>query len=83
MMPWRGLRRNRRLADEQVVLPEGRPVELLPSARERVRRMQAELVQPLPPAAATCLSGRLTNAGLRVFPPRLSVRANVVTCDKD
>ncbi len=33
-----------RLAVEQVVMPQGRPVELLPRS-ERVRRMQADLVQ--------------------------------------
>ena len=38
-----------RLAVEQVVMPHGRPVELLPRS-ERVLRMQADLVQPLSPA---------------------------------
>jgi hypothetical protein len=54
-----------RLAVEQVVLPEGRPVELLPRS-ERVRRMQAELVSRY--RLRSAVFGRGLQQRLRVFP---------------
>jgi stage III sporulation protein SpoIIIAA len=54
-----------RLAVEQVVLPEGRPVELLPRS-ERVRGMQAELVGRYRLRSAVFGSGMQQR--LRVFP---------------
>ncbi len=54
-----------RLAVEQVVLPEGRPVELLPRS-ERVRAMQAELVSRYRLRSAHF--GRGLQQRLRVFP---------------
>ncbi len=54
-----------RLAVERVVLPEGRPVELLPRS-ERVREMQAELVSRYRLRCA--VFGRGNQQRLRVFP---------------
>jgi stage III sporulation protein SpoIIIAA len=54
-----------RLAVEQVVLPEGRPVELLPRS-ERVRGMQAELVGRY--RLRSAVFGRGIEQRLRVFP---------------
>ena len=54
-----------RLAVEQLVLPEGRPVELLPRT-ERVRRLQAELAAHYQLASADFGSGRQQR--LRIFP---------------
>ena len=54
-----------RLAVEQVVLPQGRPVELLPR-NERVRRLQAELAARYRLRSAEF--GRGSEQRLRVFP---------------
>ncbi len=54
-----------RLAVEQVVLPQGRPVELLPRS-ERVRGMQAELVSRY--RLRSAVFGRGIQQRLRVFP---------------
>ncbi len=54
-----------RLAVEQVVLPQGRPVELLPRS-ERVRQMQAELVGRY--RLRSAVFGRGVQQRLRVFP---------------
>jgi hypothetical protein len=54
-----------RLAVEKVVLPQGRPVELLPRS-ERVRTMQAELVSRYRLRSAVFGRGPLQR--LRVFP---------------
>ena len=54
-----------RLAVEQVVLPQGRPVELLPRS-ESVRRMQAELVDRY--RLRSAVFGRGAQQRLRVFP---------------
>jgi hypothetical protein len=54
-----------RLAVEQVVLPQGRPVELLPRS-ERVRGMQAELIGRYRLRSAVFGHGR--DQRLRVFP---------------
>jgi stage III sporulation protein SpoIIIAA len=54
-----------RLAVEQVVLPQGRPVELLPRS-ERVRRFQAELASRYRLRSAEF--GRGSEQRLRVFP---------------
>ena len=54
-----------RLAVERVVLPEGRPVELLPRS-ERVRQMQAELVSRYRLRCA--VFGKGNQQRLRVFP---------------
>ncbi len=54
-----------RLAVEQVVLPHGRPVELLPRS-ERVRQMQAELVGRY--RLRSAVFGRGVEQRLRVFP---------------
>ncbi|MFZ0406809.1 MAG: AAA family ATPase [Cyanobium sp.] len=54
-----------RLAVEQVVLPQGRPVELLPRS-DRVRRMQEELVRHYRLRCA--VFGRGAQQRLRVFP---------------
>ena len=54
-----------RLAVEQVVLPEGRPVELLPRS-ERVRGLQAELVSRY--RLRSAVFGRGIQQRLRVFP---------------
>jgi stage III sporulation protein SpoIIIAA len=54
-----------RLAVEQVVLPQGRPVELLPRS-ERVRAMQAELVSRYQLRSA--VFGQGEQQRLRVFP---------------
>jgi hypothetical protein len=54
-----------RLAVERVVLPQGRPVELLPRS-ERVRQMQAELVNRYRLRCA--VFGQGTQQRLRVFP---------------
>jgi stage III sporulation protein SpoIIIAA len=54
-----------RLAVEQVVLPQGRPVELLPRC-ERVLRMQAELVGRY--RLRSAIFGRGLQQRLRVFP---------------
>jgi stage III sporulation protein SpoIIIAA len=54
-----------RLAVEQVVLPQGRPVELLPRS-EPVRRMQAELVEHY--RLRSAVFGRGLQQRLRVFP---------------
>jgi stage III sporulation protein SpoIIIAA len=54
-----------RLAVEQVVLPQGRPVELLPR-NERVRQMQAELVSRY--RLRSAVFGRGLQQRLRVFP---------------
>ena len=55
-----------RLAVEQVVMPEGRPVELLPRS-ERVRRMQADLVSRY--RLRSDVFGQADHCRLRVFPP--------------
>ena len=55
-----------RLAIEQVVMPQGRPVELVPRT-ERVRGMQAELVNRY---RLRCdVFGQAEHGRLRVFPP--------------
>jgi hypothetical protein len=54
-----------RLAVERVVLPEGRPVELLPRS-ERVRQMQAELVGRY--RLRSAVFGKGNQQRLRVFP---------------
>jgi len=54
-----------RLAVEQVVLPQGRPVELLPRS-EPVRQMQAELVNHY--RLRSAVFGRGQQQRLRVFP---------------
>ncbi|MFN6351261.1 MAG: AAA family ATPase, partial [Cyanobacteriota bacterium] len=54
-----------RLAVEQVVLPQGRPVELLPR-NERVRAMQAELVSRY--RLRSAVFGQGEQQRLRVFP---------------
>ena len=54
-----------RLAVEQVVLPQGRPVELLPRS-EPVRAMQAELVNRY--RLRSAVFGRGRQQRLRVFP---------------
>lgn len=54
-----------RLAVEQVVLPQGRPVELLPRS-ETVRRMQSELVTHY--RLRSAVFGRGQQQRLRVFP---------------
>jgi hypothetical protein len=54
-----------RLAVEQVVLPHGRPVELLPRS-ERVRAMQAELVSRY--RLRSSVFGQGDQQRLRVFP---------------
>ncbi len=54
-----------RLAVEKVVLPQGRPVELLPRS-ERVRSMQAELVSRY--RLRSAVFGRGAQQRLRVFP---------------
>jgi hypothetical protein len=54
-----------RLAIERVVLPEGRPVELLPRS-ERVRQMQAELVGRY--RLRSAVFGKGNQQRLRVFP---------------
>ena len=55
-----------RLAVEQVVLPQGRPVELLPRS-DRVRRMQEDLVRHY--RLRSAVFGRGAQQRLRVFPP--------------
>ena len=55
-----------RLAVEKVVMPEGRPVELLPRT-ERVRRMQEELVERY--RLRSDVFGTADHCRLRVFPP--------------
>jgi hypothetical protein len=50
---------------EKVVLPQGRPVELLPRS-ERVRSMQAELVTRY--RLRSAVFGRGPQQRLRVFP---------------
>ena len=55
-----------RLAVEQVVMPEGRPVELLPRS-ERVRQMQADLVSRY--RLRSDVFGQAEACRLRVFPP--------------
>ena len=55
-----------RLAVEQVVMPQGRPVELLPRS-ERVRRMQADLVQRY--RLRSDVFGQAGHCRLRVLPP--------------
>ena len=55
-----------RLAVEKVVMPEGRPVELLPRT-ERVRRMQEELVERY--RLRSDVFGSADHCRLRVFPP--------------
>ena len=55
-----------RLAVEQVVMPEGRPVELLPRS-ERVRQMQADLVSRY--RLRSDVFGQEGSCRLRVFPP--------------
>ena len=55
-----------RLAVEQVVMPQGRPVELLPRS-ERVRRMQADLVERY--RLRSDVFGQAEQCRLRVFPP--------------
>jgi stage III sporulation protein SpoIIIAA len=55
-----------RLAVEQVVLPQGRPVELLPRS-ERVREMQSELVGRY--RLRSAVFGQGSRQRLRVFPP--------------
>ena len=55
-----------RLAVEKVVMPEGRPVELLPRT-ERVRRMQEELVERY--RLRSDVFGSADHRRLRVFPP--------------
>jgi hypothetical protein len=54
-----------RLAVEQVVLPQGRPVELLPRS-EPVRQMQTELVNHY--RLRSAVFGRGQQQRLRVFP---------------
>ena len=54
-----------RLAVEQVVLPHGQPVELLPRS-ERVRLMQAELADRY--RLRTAVFGRGVEQRLRLFP---------------
>jgi hypothetical protein len=54
-----------RLAVEQLVIPQGRPVELLPRS-ETVRQMQAELAARYQLASAVFGSGRQQR--LRIFP---------------
>ena len=54
-----------RLAVERLVLPEGRPVELLPRS-EAVRQMQAELAARYQLSSAVFGSGRQQR--LRIFP---------------
>ena len=55
-----------RLAIEQVVMPQARPVELVPRT-ERVRGMQAELVNRY---RLRCdVFGQAEHCRLRVFPP--------------
>jgi hypothetical protein len=54
-----------RLAVEQVVLPQGRPVELLPRS-DQVRRMQAELIEHY--RLRSAVFGRGQHQRLRVFP---------------
>jgi hypothetical protein len=54
-----------RLAVEQVVLPQGQPVELLPRS-DRVRLMQAELASRY--RLRTAVFGRGSEQRLRVFP---------------
>ena len=54
-----------RLAVEQVVLPQGRPVELLPRS-DRVRRMQEDLVSHY--RLRSAVFGRGAQQRLRVFP---------------
>jgi len=54
-----------RLAVEQVVLPQGRPVELLPRS-DRVRRMQEDLVRHY--RLRSAVFGRGAQQRLRVFP---------------
>ncbi len=55
-----------RLAVEQVVVPQGRPVELLPRT-ERVLRMQADLVSRY--RLRSDVFGQAESSRLRVFPP--------------
>ena len=55
-----------RLAVEQVVVPQGRPVELLPRS-ERVRQMQADLVRRY--RLRSDVFGQADTCRLRVFPP--------------
>ena len=55
-----------RLAVEQVVMPQGRPVELLPRT-ERVLRMQADLVSRY--QLRSDVFGQSEHSRLRVFPP--------------
>ena len=55
-----------RLAVEQVVMPEGRPVELLPRSA-RVRQMQADLVSRY--RLRSDVFGQDDRCRLRVFPP--------------
>ena len=55
-----------RLAVEQVVVPLGRPVELLPRTEE-VRRMQADLVERY--RLRSDVFGQADQRRLRVFPP--------------
>jgi len=55
-----------RLAVEQVVLAQGRPIELLPR-REPIRALQAELVARY--RLASAVFGRGDQQRLRVFPP--------------
>lgn len=55
-----------RLAVERVVMPQGRPVELLPRS-ERVRRMQADLVSRY--RLRSDVFGQAEGCRLRVFPP--------------
>ncbi len=55
-----------RLAVEQVVMPQGRPVELLPRT-ERVLRMQADLVSRY--QLRSDVFGQSEQSRLRVFPP--------------
>ena len=55
-----------RLAVEQVVMPQGRPVELLPRT-ERVLRMQADLVSRY--QLRSDVFGQAEQSRLRVFPP--------------
>ena len=55
-----------RLAVEQVVVPLGRPVELLPRT-EDVRRMQADLVERY--RLRSDVFGQADQRRLRVFPP--------------
>ena len=54
-----------RLAVEQVVMPQGRPVELLPRS-ERVLRMQADLVRRY--RLRSDVFGEAEMSRLRVFP---------------